>query len=137
MCEQRRVPKVDLKDVLVGRQHLAINLVSLMVKLREEGRLPLRTIQWYLKTVQELPLSVGAIVRVIQGVARQSQPAVREVLERVRASPMAQADETGWRQYRANGFVWTFSTPTERAIGRLTPRRSAIINSPRSKKVRP
>ncbi len=24
------------------------------------------------------------------------------------------ADETGWRQHGANGYVWTFSTPTER-----------------------
>ena len=40
--------------------------------------------------------------------------AVAEVLERIRASPVVQADETGWRQDGANGYVWTFSTPTER-----------------------
>ena len=28
MCEQRRVPKADLKDVVVGRQRLGINLVK-------------------------------------------------------------------------------------------------------------
>ena len=27
---------------------------------------------------------------------------------------MVQADETGWRQDGVNGYVWTFSTPTER-----------------------
>ncbi len=27
---------------------------------------------------------------------------------------MVHADETGWRQDGANGYVWTFSTPTER-----------------------
>ena len=85
-----------------------------MVTLREEGRLPIRTIQWYLETVHQLHLSVGAIVQTVNGVARQAQPAVQEVLERVRASPVAQADETGWRQDGVNGYVWTFSTPTER-----------------------
>ena len=35
------------------------------------------------------------------------------ILDRIRASPVVHADETGWRQ-SANGYVWTFSTPTER-----------------------
>jgi hypothetical protein len=47
-------------------------------------------------------------------VAQQAQTAVAQVLARVRASPVVQADETGWRQDGANGYVWTFSTPTER-----------------------
>ena len=53
---------------------------------------------------------------------------VAGILDRVRASPVVhadetgptkpgrrnRADETGWRQSGANGYVWTFSTPTER-----------------------
>ena len=113
-CERRQVPKVALQSVVVGQQRLGVNLVSLMVTLRAEGRLPLRTIQWYLKTVHQLDLSVGSIVRAIHGTARQAQPAVIKVLDRIRASPMVQADETGWRQDGTNGYVWTFSTPTER-----------------------
>ncbi len=114
VCEQRRMPKVELAEVVLGRQRLGINLVSLIATLREEGRLPIGIIQWYLRTVHQLHLSVGAIVRAIHGVARQCQPAVSQVLERIRASPVVQADETGWRQEGANGYVWTFSTPTER-----------------------
>ena len=37
-----------------------------------------------------------------------------QVLDRIRASPVVHADETGWRQSGANGYVWTCSTPTER-----------------------
>ena len=37
-----------------------------------------------------------------------------EVLDRIRASPVVGADETGWRQDGVNGYVWTFNTPTER-----------------------
>ena len=110
----RRVPKVALGGVVVGQQRWGVNLVSLIVTLREEGRLPIRTIQWYLKMVHQLHLSVGGIVQVIHGAAQQAQLAVAEVLERIRASPVVQADETGWRQDGANGYVWTFSTPTER-----------------------
>ncbi len=76
--------------------------------------MPIRIIQWYLETVHQLHLSVGAIVQAVHGVARQAKTAVREVLEQVRASPVVQGDETGWRQDGSNGYVWTFSTPSER-----------------------
>ena len=49
VCEKRRVPKVDLGGVALGKQRLGINLLSLMAALREEGRLPFRTVQWYLR----------------------------------------------------------------------------------------
>ena len=114
MCEKRRVPKVDLGGVALGKQRLGINLLSLMAALREEGRLPFRTVQWYLRTVHQLRLSLGAIVRAIHQVARQAQPAVDRILERIRGSPVVHADETGWREDGANGYAWTFSTPTER-----------------------
>ncbi len=114
VCEKRRVPKVDLGEVALGKQRLGVNLLSLMAALREEGRLPFRTIQWYLRTVHQLRLSLGAIVRAIHQVARQAQPAVDRILERIRGSPVVHAEETGWRQDGVNGYVWTFSTPTGR-----------------------
>ena len=76
VCEARRVPKVALKvalkDAVVGQQSLGVNLVSLIATLREEGRLPFRTIQWYLKTVHQLDLSVGGIVQAIHGAANRT-----------------------------------------------------------------
>ena len=93
-----------------GAQRLGVNLISRIATLREEGRLPIRSIQWYLRTVHQLRLSVGAIHQT----AQQAQPAVATILDRIRASPVVHADETGWRQNGNNGYVWTFSTPTER-----------------------
>ena len=114
VCEKRRVPKVDLGGVALGKQRLGVNVLGLVGAMREEGRLPFRTVQWYLKTVHQLRLSVGAIVRAVHQVARQAQPAVDQILERIRGSPVVHADETGWREDGANGYAWTFSTPTER-----------------------
>jgi transposase len=113
-CNKRRLPKADLGGVVVGQGRLGVNLVSLIVTLREEGRLPVRTIQWYLRTVHGLSLSVGEIVGLLHHTARQAQPVVAAIGEQVRASPAVCADETGWRQNGHNGYVWTFSTPTER-----------------------
>jgi transposase len=114
VCERRRVPKVDLGGTVVGQQRLGVNLVSLIVTLREEGRLPVRTIQWYLATFHQLALSVGAIAGLLHQTARQAQPVVEAIRQQVRESPAVCGDETGWRQNGQNGYVWTFSTPTQR-----------------------
>ena len=45
VCERRRMPQADLAGVVLGKQRLGINLLSLIAALREEGRLPLRTIR--------------------------------------------------------------------------------------------
>ena len=113
-CRRRCIPPAQLDGVALGRQRLGVNLISRIATLREEGRLPIRSIQWYLCTVHQLRLSVGAIVSAIHQTAQQAQPAVAAILDRIRASPVVHADETGWRQNGNNGYVWTFSTPTER-----------------------
>ncbi len=114
VCRRRRVPTAQLDGVALGRQRLGVNLISRIATLREEGRLPIRSIQWYLRTVHQLRLSVGAIVSAIHQTAQQAQPAVAAMVDRIRASPVVHADETGWRQNGNNGYVWTFSTPNER-----------------------
>ena len=114
LCEQRRTPRADLAGVVLGKQRLGINLLSLIAALREEARLPYRTIQWYLQTVHQLSLSVGTLAGVIRRVARQAQGELGSIRERIRGSPVVHADETGWRENGVNGYVWTFSTPTER-----------------------
>ena len=95
--QPRRALEATLRGVAVGRQRLGVNLESLMAALREDGRIPIRTIQWYLKTVYGLKLSAGGIVGTIHGVARQAQPAVVAVRDRMWVSPVVHADETGWR----------------------------------------
>ena len=113
-CRRRCTPPAELDGVALGRQRLGVNLLSLIATLREEGRLPICSVQWYLDTVHQLRLSVGAIVSAIHRTAQRAQPAVAAILDRIRASPVVHADETGWRQHGANGYVWTSSTPTER-----------------------
>ena len=114
LCERRRLPQEPLEGLAIGRRRLGPNLMSLIVTLREEGRLPVRSIQWYLQTVHQLKLSLGAIVEVVHAAAQRAQPLVAEMLKRIRGSPVVHADETGWREDGVNGYVWTFSTPTQR-----------------------
>ena len=94
-CRRRCTPPAVLDGVVLGQQRLGVNLLSLIATLREEGRLPIRSVQWYLDTVHQLRLSVGAIVSAIHQTAQRAQPAVAAILDRIRASPVVHADETG------------------------------------------
>lgn len=115
LCGKRRVPPVELAGVVAGKRHrLGLGLVSLITTLREEGRLPLATIQWYLQTFHHLHLSQGAIVAVLHQVARQAKETLAGIKTAIQTSSVVGGDETGWREEGKNGFVWTFSTPTER-----------------------
>ena len=58
--------------------------------------------------------AANAIVEATHRVAQPARPAVADMLERIRGSPVVHADETGWREGGVNGYVWTFSTPRER-----------------------
>ena len=86
-CRRRCTPPAVLDGVVLGQQRLGVNLLSLIATLREEGRLPIRSVQWYLDTVHQLRLSVGAIVSAIHQTAQRAQPAVAAILDRIRASP--------------------------------------------------
>ena len=49
----------------------------------------------------------------LDGVARRAAPAVEAIRDRIRTSAVVHGDETGWRENGKNGYVWTFSTPTD------------------------
>jgi hypothetical protein len=114
LCGKRWVPHPELADQVLGQGRFGIELISLIATLREEGRLPVRMVQWYLEVVHQLPVSVGAIVAACHTVARLGRAALEEIRAQVRASPVVHADETGWREDGHNGYVWTWSTETER-----------------------
>jgi uncharacterized coiled-coil protein SlyX len=107
-----------LGGVVDGRQRLGVGLLALIATLREEARLPVRAIRWYLRAVHGLALGAGTIVGALHRVAGRASGEAAAILERIRAGPLAHLDETGWRQNGTNGYVWTASTPTERYFAR-------------------
>src|SRR5713226_9634336 len=125
-CGRRVVPPATEVGVVAGRQRLGIELTTLLVVLRQVGRLPIRTIQWYLQTFHQLHLSVGSIVAAVDRVAKRAEPLEAQIRQRVRASPVVHADETHWRENGASGFIWAFSSPTERYYVRRDRTKSVV-----------
>jgi hypothetical protein len=117
-CRGRWLPEPGLAGEVVGQGRLGLRMLSLVAVLREELRLPVERIQWYLGAVHGLRLSVGAIVETLHTVAARAVPLVTQIQADIRASPVVHADETGWREDGHNGYVWSFSTETARAFVR-------------------
>jgi hypothetical protein len=113
-CARPVTPRLELGGAVVGQQRFGVGLLSLIVTLREVGRWPVRQVQWYLRTLHGLHLSVGAIVAAGHQVAAAGQGALAQVRTAIRGSPVVHLDETGWRENGRNGYVWTASTPTAR-----------------------
>ena len=115
-CHHRWVPGPGVAGEVVGQGRLGVGLLSLIATLREELRLPVERIQWYLRLLHGLDLSVGAIVGACTTVAVRGQAAIAQIQTAIRGSPVVHVDETGWRENGRNGYAWTVSTPTQRAF---------------------
>ena len=126
VCGRRCVPAPQLDGQVAGAGRFGHGLTSLLVLLREEGRLPVRTIQQLLQTLTGVQVSVGAIVAASDRVAERAEPALAAIDEAIRASPVVHLDETGWRQSGRNSFVWTASTPTQRRFVHGSRRKAMV-----------
>jgi uncharacterized coiled-coil protein SlyX len=123
----RPLPRRVLSGVVVGQQRFGVALLSLIVSLREEARLPIATIQWYLRPIHGLTISAGAIVAAQRLVADRGQEEVAAIRDEVRASAVVHGDETGWREDGHNGYLWTFSTPTAQYLTYGSRGRAEVI----------
>jgi transposase len=125
-CRGHWLPGPEVAGVVVGQGRLGVGLLSLIAVLREELRLPVARIQWYLEAVHGLVLSVGAIVAASTTLAARAAPAVAQIQADIRASPVVHADETGWRENGHNGYAWTFSTARARFFVRGSRARAML-----------
>jgi hypothetical protein len=117
-CATSHTPTVDLSDQVLGQHRLGLQLMALIVVLREHCRLPVEQVQRYLAQVHDLPVSRGEIVAVLHLAAARGTVAAAAILAAIRASPVVHADETSWREDGQNGYLWSLSTPTLRYFRR-------------------
>lgn len=126
-CRKRVAPHLDLSETVLGSSRVSLRLTSVIATLREHCRLPIRTIQFYLRTFCRLTLSRGEIVRLLHAVARLSTPAYQQLQQELRVGPVVHGDETGWREDGVNGYLWSFSTPDTRYLLYRKSRGSPVV----------
>lgn len=127
VCNQERTPPAELRGEVVGQHRVSAATMALIATMREAGRLPIRTVQWYLGIFHGLHLSAGEISEVLHEVRRQAAPLVEGLKDDVRHSPVVNGDETGWRENGQNGYLWSFSTPTVRYFERDASRSGDVV----------
>jgi transposase len=128
-CRTWREAPVDLDDQTVGQGRFGVRLTATIATMRVALRLPIRLIQEWLATMYQLRVSVGAIVDLLRRTAQHLQPVAHQIRDRIRASPAAFGDETGWRENGQNGYAWAIGTPEgERYFERHASRAGAVIN---------
>jgi transposase len=110
-CAKVCVPRLGLKDGIVGKHRLGPRLMSLIGTLHEEGRMPIEVIQTHLQTIYRLTLSVGAIDGVLKSLAARGTKVVEAIQAEIQQSGVVHADETGWREDGKNRYAWLIATP--------------------------
>lgn len=88
------------------------NLETLVVYLREVHHLGYQRLERLLAGLFGLHISQGALVNMLKRVARQVEPVVEGIRQRVRHSPVIGSDETRARVDGHNHWEWVFQTPT-------------------------
>jgi hypothetical protein len=115
LCGKREVPGAEvLAGEVLGQHRVSAQTMAFIATLREVGRLPLETIQWFLETFCQLHLGRGELVEILHDVAVQAAKLVTEIREGLRQSPVVHGDETTWREDGSNGYFWGFTTPDTR-----------------------
>jgi len=116
VCKKRHTPDpaAVLAGVVVGRKSVGIGLMSLIGYLKTVCRVPIGQIRSLLGVLWGLSISKGEIAEILHDIAELGESAYKDLLDKVRGSPVVHADETGWREDGKNGYIWSFSGPDVR-----------------------
>ena len=125
-CQTTHTPSVDLSDQVLGQQRVGLQLMALIVVLREHHRLPFGQIQRYLREVHQLHLSQGELVAIVAACAARGTEAADAILAAIRARPAVHADETSWREDGQNGYLWGLSSGALRYFRRGSRRKEMV-----------
>jgi ribosomal protein S27AE len=110
-CGKRVLPKpVGVEARRVGRCRFGPRLIAAIATMRTVERLPIGLIQDRLRREYGLVISQGGIVGLLQRLTKAGHATYEQLEADVRASPVVNADETGWRQGGQHTTIWTVST---------------------------
>ena len=111
VCGKNYIPTLSAADGVIGKMRFGPRLMSLIATLAIAKRMPQRSIQRLLESLYGVHISLGEITEILHKAAGFGKATVQDILRKIRGSPHAHGDETGWREDGINGYLWSFSTP--------------------------
>lgn len=84
---------------------------ALATYLRTRLGAPLAKIADLFSQVLALPLSAAGVLSVLKRAADSLEPTYQDLERLIRSSPVAHADETGWRIAGESAWAWVFTAP--------------------------
>jgi hypothetical protein len=128
VCGKVHVPSLSASDGVIGKHRVGPRLMSLISTLCTVKRMPHRMVQRLLEGLYGVHLSLGEITEILHKVAGFGRGLAASILREIRGSPLAHADETGWREDGVNGYLWSLSTPSARYYHFNRSRGSAVAD---------
>lgn len=84
--------------------------VALFAELNKGVGVPLAKVRRIFSVAFSLEISRSGICQAIARLSRKAQPTYDALVERIQASPVAAADETGWKVGGSLNWLWVFVT---------------------------
>lgn len=110
-CKSCRKEVVAKPAGVIPNSRLGINLIVQMLIFKYSCRMSLEVMVDTLCQTYGLVISAGGIVQIFHRAKRYlGKKRYRQLLQRLRASPVKHADETSWRIKGTNGWLWGFFT---------------------------
>jgi transposase len=126
VCGKTHIPRLGIAKGVIGKQRVGPRLMSLIGTLAIAKRMPHKMIQRLLDGLYGVHISTGEIAEILHKLAGFAGKSVQWILRRIRGSPHAHADETGWRENGINGYLWSLSTEKLRYFHFDTSRAGAV-----------
>ena len=98
--------RADMPEEATG--HFGPQLTALVVYLTVVCRMPRRVVEALLKQALHIEISLGSTQKCWEEASQAVAPACEELEQRLKAEPVLNADETGWRTNGSKRFLWVF-----------------------------
>lgn len=119
---QGQHPDLTSKAFEVGRVHFGPRAVALGTFLKVVGGMSYGKIQKVFGEMLGFPMARSTMCRVVKRLGCRGQPTYQELIQAIRAQPVAYADETGWKVGGQRRWLWVATDKTI-TVYRIAPGR--------------
>lgn len=112
-CSTCKKTVVGIPPEVIPNARFGLNLIIQLLIWRYGCRIPFAGIVFLFSHTYGIDVSEGALVGILHRVRKWFGPSYKDILSRIRGSPVKHADETSWSIVGVKSWMWAFLTQTE------------------------